>query len=528
MMKVVVSPRQCLRNRLFPSAAGYDSFHIMNDPEFNEVPAYEPSPLDMSGLERTSIGVPPRLLEDAFGYSGDRRYVSFHWSPRHSKLFLCDGLLRVQLSDSPVWPRFLAHPLIAPHMQQFTADHKRVEALEFFGRAVPLTQAPLFSEDDAGRMDADVVTSCLLLDRREADVYAGPWSGALNFHSLVGDEVFEGEASEASDESAGNPEERLISWLNEHYDDPDELFAVAATFHRFKQHQQALDTLLRCVRLRPESDGFHLRLSQTYVALDRWEEALTVCEKAVRLQAGAVKRNVTPQAIFTWLGRCQFELKRYAEAADTYQLVVQIDPHLKGVEAYHQLGRCFTKLGRHKEAIGAHQNAVRLQAEEAALSLFSMVESDAGEYGPDLAEMDRGRIGDSLEELGKAHMLAGQFHEGETALRQALKANPNSIRAQGCLALIHDIMDKRRIAAEEFKIAAARARLMIEHRPDNASAHGDLAFVYRAMGDDSAANEAYQRAVELGWRTDPDADLFTGAVRLPDASGAGQILGENP
>ena len=492
----------------------------MKDPEFPEAPAYEPSPLDMSGLERTSIRVPPRLLEEAFGYKEDRRYVSFHWSPKHNKLFLCDGLLRVQLSASTAWPRFLAHPLIAPHLQHFTADYKRVEAFEFCGIAVPLTETPLFStEDEARRMDADVVTNCLLLDRRDSDVYAGPWSGALNFHSLVGDEVFEGEGSEASGKTVGNPEERLITWLNENLDDPDQLFTVAATFHRFKQYQQTLDTLLRCVQLRPESDDLHLRLSQTYADLDRWEEALTVCEQAVRLQAGAIKRDVTPQAIFMWLGTCQYELKRYAEAAGAYQLVAQIDPYLKGVDAYHQLGRCFTKLGRHKEAIAAHQNALRLRTEEAGENLLSTIEWDPGEYGPDLAEMDRSLIGDSFEELGKAHLLAGQLREAEEAFRQALKAEPNSIRAHGCLALVHNLMDKRIIAAEEFKIAAARARLMIAHRPDSANTHGDLAFVYKVMRDDSAANEEYRQAFELGWRTDPDADVFTVAGRgghVPD------------
>jgi tetratricopeptide (TPR) repeat protein len=220
-----------------------------------------------------------------------------------------------------------------------------------------------------------------------------------------------------------------------------------------------------------------------------------------------------------WLGRCQFELKRYAEAADTYQLVAQVDPHLQGVNAYHQLGRCLTKLGRHKEAITAHENAVRLQAEEAAAGLLSMEEWDPGEYGPDLVEMDRGLIGDALEELGKAHLLAGQLRDAEEAFRKALKLAPNSVRAHGCLALVHNLMDKRSIAAEEFKIAAARARLMIEHRPDSASAHGDLAFVYKVMGDDLAAKEEYQRASELGWRTDPDEDLFAIAARVSHTAG---------
>ena len=180
-----------------------------------------------------------------------------------------------------------------------------------------------------------------------------------------------------------------------------------------------------------------------------------------------------------------------------------------------------------KEAIAAHLNAVRLQTEEAAENLLTMAEWDPGEYGPELAEMDRGLIGDSFEELGKSHLFADQLDEAEKAFRQALKADPNSIRAHGCLALVHNLMDKRSIAIEEFKIAAARARLMIAHQPDSAHAHADLAFVYKAMGDDSAANKERKRALELGWRTDPDADLFTGPVRVPDAAGTGQGLGES-
>lgn len=492
----------------------------MKDPKFWESPEYEPSPLEMSGLERTSIRVPPRLLERAFGYMGDRRYVSFHWSPRHEKLFLCDGLLRGQLSSSTVWPRFLAHPLIVPHLQHISADYKRAEAFEFSARLVPTTETPLFhTTDDVSRMDADVVTSCLVLDRRGGEVYVGSWSGALNFHSLVGDEGFESKGSGVLGDSAEKAEELLIAWLDEHVDDPDELFGTAAAFHRFKQYQQALDTLLRCVRLRPESDEFYLRLSQVYGDLECWEEAFTACEKAVRLQAGAIKRNVTPQAVFMWLARCQFELKRYTEAVDAYQLVAQADPYVQGVRAYDQLGRCFTKLGRHMEAIAAHKKAVELQAQEAAENFVSIDELGPDEYAPELVEMDRGLIGEALEQLGKTRLLAGQLREAEEEFRQALKASPNSVRAHACLALLHNLMDKRSIAVEEFQIAAARARLMVEYRPDSANAHGDLAFVYKMMGDDSSANDEYRRAFDRGWRTDPDEDLFLIATSLPRTAG---------
>jgi tetratricopeptide (TPR) repeat protein len=493
---------------------------VMLDPEFQETPGYEPSPLDMSGLERTSVSIPSRLLEEGFGYTGDRRYVSFHWSPRHQKLFVCDGQGRGQLSNSTVWAHFLAHPLIVPHLQRFSADYRRVEAVEFSATVAPLAETPLFLTDgDVSRMDADVVTSCLLLDRRTGDVYVGPWSGALNFHSLVEDETFEGTPSETFKDTVENVEERLMTWLDKHLDDPDQLFGVAATFHRFKQYRQSLDALLRCVQLRPESDEFHLRLSQVYADLDCWEEALKVCEKAVRLQAGAVKRSVTAPAIFMWLARCQLELKRYSEAADTYRLVTEVDPYLQGGIAYHQLGRCLSRLGRHKEAIAAHQTAVVRHAEEAAENMASMDELEPTEYDADLAEMDRGLVGDALEQLGKAHILGGQLREAEDAFRQALKASPNSVRAHGCLALVHNLMDKRSIAFEEFNIAAARARLLIDCHPDSASAHGDLAFVYKMMGDNSSAKQEYTRACERGWRTDPDEDLFVIAARLPRIAG---------
>src|SRR5205807_1747342 len=100
--------------------------------------------------------------------------------------------------------------------------------------------------------------------------YVGSWSGALNLHSLVGDETFESTGSGAIGDTAENAEERLIAWLDEHVADPDQLFGLAATFNRFRQYQQALDMLLRCVQLRPDSDELHLRLSQTYGDLERW------------------------------------------------------------------------------------------------------------------------------------------------------------------------------------------------------------------------------------------------------------------
>lgn len=369
-------------------------------------------------------------------------------------------------------------------------------------------------------MDADVATACLLLDRRDAEVYAGPWSAALNLHSLVGDEMFGGQGPGAASETNRDPEEELITWLNERLDDADQWFNVAATRHFFHQYEQAFDALLRCVKLRPESDQYHLRLSETYANLGRWGDALAVCEKAVRLPAGAIKRDVKPQSIFRWLGTCQFVTKRYAEAADTYQLVVQIDPHMAGGGAYHQLGRCCTKLGRHKEAIAAHQNGLRIQIERASENIVTMDwYDDLDEYGLELAEVDRGRIRESLEALGKAHLLAGHLGEAEEALDQALKAEPSSVRTLGCFALVHDLTGRRSIAAEEFNIASARARLMIEHQPDSASAHADLAFVCKLRGDDVTANEEYGRAVELGWCTDPDEDLFEITTRVPPTAG---------
>src|SRR5437879_7513122 len=77
-----------------------------------------PAPRDISpnivGAQPLSFPVPP-MLEEALGYRGALRFVSFGYSARTRQFTYCDGGDNIPADPEP-WLSFLRHPLIAPHL----------------------------------------------------------------------------------------------------------------------------------------------------------------------------------------------------------------------------------------------------------------------------------------------------------------------------------------------------------------------------------------------------------------------------
>jgi tetratricopeptide (TPR) repeat protein len=476
------------------------------------------STLDMSGLRRTSLWIPRNMLERALGYEGKRQYVSFHWSPKQNRVFVCDGLFREYFSDCAIWHRFIAHPFVAPHLQDWAVNGKGSELLDFSSKIVPLADSMLFSsEDDARRMESDVATNCILLDRKNGDVYAGSWANALVFHSLTGIDPHGRLAAAAALRAAdGDAQQKLIEWLEACAGDPDRVFSLAAVANNFGQHQQALNLLLRCIELCPESDVFHFRLSQTYGSFDRWTEALETCETAIRLQVGAPAsvNQVTPDTLLKWKGQCQFNLENYKEAADTYRLLLTMSPERNGEAVYPLFGRCHTKLGHHKEAIVAHENAVGI-----ALNLFLTQFEEDEQADSGAVALDKARLLIELEALGRAYLLARRFGAAVRVLRKVLSQIPDLVRPRGYLMIAYTAQGHHEKAAKELKTALLHARTNLEEFPNDARRHADLAFLHKAMKDDVAAKAHCRRAAELGWRSDPDEDLLAAFQEGPSDNG---------
>jgi tetratricopeptide (TPR) repeat protein len=461
---------------------------------------YTPGAPESCGFRRTYISVEPSQIEDAFDYRGGRRYITLHWSPKAHQVFVCDGIGRWWFSDAvETWNQLLNHPLVKPHLQGWDESEKpgRSVQIDFSAQIDGLPETTLFtSEQSAREMEADVKTNSLLYDRARNDIYTGSWASALLFHSLVEDVLEEDMVQEPH--AARSP---LLAWLNERQEDPERVFAVAASHHQHNQEQDALAMLRRCIERDPNSHVYWFRLSQTLGSLSRWEEALEACDKAIAFHASAPRQQLTAAYMLKWKGHCLFWLQHYSEAADAYRFAIEIDDFAHKPESYSQLARCYERMGSYREAIGARERQVRDREDSLSEALKCRESEDVEE---EIVDSERFFLAEAWLDLGRCYALDGNFGAAEWALRRAIAVSQKCARAHAELGALLRRLGRPEESDCYLRDALALAKAKVEGHPRLGSAHSDLAFVCAALGDSEAADQADQRAAELGWKRNDD------------------------
>jgi tetratricopeptide (TPR) repeat protein len=454
---------------------------------------YTPRPTESCGFRTTNIAVQPGQIEDAFGYRGGKRYISLHWSPKLNKVFVCDGIGRWSLCDAiHAWDQFLNHALVKPHLQGWDESESRTVQIDFSGQIDKLPDSPIFSSEQSAReMEADVKTNCILYDRAHNEIYAGSWASALLFHSLVEDALEEDLVPGPRPKAAP-----LLPWLNDRREDPEQVFAAAAAYDQHHQEPDALALLRRCIEREPDSHLYWCRLSQTLGSLSQWEEALEACEKAISFHASAPRQYVSAGYMLKWKAQCLFMLQRYSEAADTHRFVIEIDNFAHKADSYSQQARCYERLGAYREAVDARELQVRDRSDAFSEALKAR-DAHNGDDGP--VDAERFFLGEAWLELGKCYVLAGNIQAAEWAFRRAIEVDAESIRAHAELGALLRRLDRIDDADEQLRNALMLASRKIERTPQLGSAHSDAAFVYRAMANYGEAEQADQRAADLGW-----------------------------
>ena len=459
---------------------------------------YAPGATESCGFRRTNISVAPGQIEDAFGYRGGKRYISLHWSPKVNQVFVCDGEGRWAFSAAvDTWNQFLNHPLIEPHLQDWDQSERECRSvpIDFSAQIDNLPESSLFSSEQGAReMDADVKTNCLLYDRAGNAIYAGTWASALLFHSLVEDVLEE--------DLVGAPQQAavpLLQWLNERREDPEHVFAVAASHHQHHQEQDALEMLRRCIERDPTSHQYWCRLSQTLGSLSQWEDALESCEKAIGFHSVAPRQYLSAGYMLEWKAQCLFMLQRYAEAADIYRLVIELDDSAHKADTCSQLARCCERLGSYRDAIRARELQVADRSDSLSVAMRCRESNGAND---DAVGMERFFLGEAWHDLGRCYFLGGNLEAAEWALRRSIEAAGKCVRASAELGALLRRIGRVEEAEIQLQDAVSIATAKVQAHPQLGSAHGDLAFVYRAMGNSGAAEEAEQRAGKLGWASD--------------------------
>jgi tetratricopeptide (TPR) repeat protein len=197
-----------------------------------------------------------------------------------------------------------------------------------------------------------------------------------------------------------------------------------------------------------------------------------------------------------WKAQCLFMLQRYSEAVDIHRFVIEIDNSAQKADSYSQLARCYEKLGAYKEAVDARERQVSERAESfsEALKARELDNSDDG-----MVDSERFFLGEAWLELGRCHVPAGNIEAAEWAFGRAIEVAPESVRAHAELGALLRRLGRIDDADEQLRNALILANQRIERTPQLGSAHSDAAFVHRAMGNYTEAEQADQRAADLGW-----------------------------
>lgn len=85
--------------------------------------------MDLNSLVALPVPVPP-TLEQALGYTGHARLVSFHWEPVGDEAMYDDGVL----SGDAAWPAYLSyvqHPKVEPALRAYNLGSSECEARDF-------------------------------------------------------------------------------------------------------------------------------------------------------------------------------------------------------------------------------------------------------------------------------------------------------------------------------------------------------------------------------------------------------------
>ena len=278
---------------------------------------------------------------------------------------------------------------------------------------------------------------------------------------------------------------RKILAANPDHADGLHLFGLLA--YQVGRPDLAIELIGKAIQNNPRVPQYHDHIGSAYLALERFNEAVSCFERALALKpdfAGACNN----------LANALRALNRREEAAIYYRKAIKLMPDM--AEAYNNLGNLLHEAGETERALPIIRMAIELKPDNPETHhTMGIVLHDSGktdeallhyrkaiELKPDYPEAynnmgillhDKGKIDEAICCYGQAIDLKPDYPEAYNNLG-------NSLRSRGRL--------------EE---AIAMLRKGVELIPDSAEAHHNLGAVLRDGGKAEEAILHYSKAVEL-------------------------------
>ncbi len=193
-------------------------------------------------------------------------------------------------------------------------------------------------------------------------------------------------------------------------------------------------------------------------------DAFTLAMALVNLgqdkEAGSVLSDLAgkhpEQALYVyWLGRLDYDLRRYTEAVDKLQKAVELDP--KSARAWDSLGLAFDMQGQMERALKAFTEAANLNRNLQHPSAWPP------------------------HNLGYCRLRMNQPKEAEIALRESVRYDPKLAQAHYHLARALEEQQRQEEAIPEYKLA-------ISEDTSSSDACYSLAMLYRKLHREAEAN----------------------------------------
>lgn len=251
-------------------------------------------------------------------------------------------------------------------------------------------------------------------------------------------------------------------------------------------HRAAADHYRAAERKDPEIPGL-------YAALGGALAQIGDAQGAARAFAEARKRGEGGAAAAFNMGVVLSQKGRYAEAIDPLREAIADDPTLK--DAYRALGAAYKKLKRYREAAQTYQQLVdRFGPDPGDLYQLAYARAKAGEHEqaaenyamvtalqPDNANAHY-NLGNSLLKLGRFEKAAEEF-------TRALEIKPDWYAARYNRALALQKQGRYEEAIEQYELA-------LDLR-ETYAIYVNMAICYKELGDEESSEEFYRLAHEL-------------------------------
>jgi len=275
--------------------------------------------------------------------------------------------------------------------------------------------------------------------------------------------------------------------------------SLGSAYLEREMNTKAVEAYRQAVRLNQEDGYTWYVLGSAYIRLERYTEAINAYKQVLRID---------PKSADAW-NRIAFAyegLKRSTDAIHSYQEAIDIDPN--NADAWEYLGSMYLSLDRYAEATPALLEAVRVSPQRtSAWFSLGLTYLMSGNRAAALVVVSQLRRIDSAKADKLVRLIDGATLENRGAedgwvmvgsdKSDATYANPSSIRRNGVMAKMWDIVDLKKakslnksvkpyksiMGQSEYDCQNERLRVLSSSLRSENMAKGDVVFSNDESGE---------------------------------------------